>query len=82
MIRTQIQLSEEQVERLKELAAQRSASMAELIRQAIDQWIATEGSVSRVERKRRALSVAGRFRSDVDDLAEAHDRHLAEAYEA
>jgi len=82
MIRTQIQLSEDQVEKLKELGAQRDVSMAELIRQAVDHWISTQGSLSRAERKRRALSAAGRFRSDVTDLSEAHDRHLAEAYDA
>jgi hypothetical protein len=80
MIRTQIQLSEDQVEALRQMAAEREASMAELIRQAIDQWLRAEGAVNRAERKRRALAAAGRFHSDQTDLSEAHDRYLAEAY--
>jgi len=81
MIRTQIQLREDQVERLKAVAAQRGVSVAALMRQAVDQWLLSEGRVSRAERQRRALAIAGRFRSDVTDLSAAHDRYLAEAYE-
>lgn len=79
MIRTQIQLSQEQVATLKALAAQRGLGMAKLTRQAIDQWLLTQGGLSRAERKRRALATAGRFGSEVSDLSEAHDRHRAEA---
>ena len=46
MIRTQIQLSEDQVEKLKEVGAQRDVSLAEMIRQAVDQWISTQGSLA------------------------------------
>jgi predicted transcriptional regulator len=82
MVRTQIQLSEDQVQTLKELAAERDASMAELIRQAIDSWIEAEGAMSREARVRRAKAAAGRFSSGLGDLAENHDKYLAEAYEA
>jgi hypothetical protein len=34
------------------------------------------------EQKRRAIAAAGRFSSDVTDLAAAHDHYLAEAYQA
>jgi Arc/MetJ-type ribon-helix-helix transcriptional regulator len=82
MVRTQVQLREEQVQVLKDLAAERGASMAELIRQAVDLWIETEGAVTREERKRRALAAVGQFRSGLGDLSENHDKYLAEAYEA
>ncbi len=82
MVRTQIQLSEQQAAVLKDLAAQRGASMAELIRRAIDLWIEAEGAVTREERKRRALAAVGQFRSGLKDLSENHDKYLAEAYEA
>jgi hypothetical protein len=36
MIRTQIQLTEEQARRLKAMAAERGTSVAELIRQGVD----------------------------------------------
>lgn len=57
MVRTQIQLTEEQVEALKAHAAARSISMAEAIRQAVDHW-----SLS-------ALLVAGRRRLSLVDCA-------------
>lgn len=82
MVRTQVQLNENQVKALKEIAAERDVSMAELIRRAIDLWIEAEGAVTHEERKRRALAAVGQFRSGLKDLSENHDKYLAEAYEA
>lgn len=81
MVRTQIQLSEEQARALKDMAAKYDVSMAELIRQAVDDWLRSTETIDRDERKRRAIAAAGRFRSDVSDLSMAHDRYLAEAFE-
>ena len=81
MVRTQIQLSEAQAQALKEMADERDVSMAELIRQAVDRWLEAEHLISRDERKRRALAAAGRYHSGLTDIAEDHDRYLAEAYE-
>lgn len=80
MIRTQIQLTEEQVRLLKALAAERRVSIAELIRQSVDQFVRMSRGVDAEERKRRAIAVAGRFRSGCSDLSEEHDAYLAEAY--
>jgi predicted DNA-binding ribbon-helix-helix protein len=81
MIRTQIQLKEEQARRLKKIAAQRKVSMAELIRQGVDGILAEEAEANREERKERALAAAGRFASGLRDVSAEHDRHLAEAFE-
>ncbi len=81
MIRTQIQLSEEQVQALKQQAARQDTSMAEVIRQAIDQWLRSAAKLDREESKRRALAAAGRFHSGHADLSSEHDRHLVEAYD-
>src|SRR5438105_4392664 len=70
MVRTQIQLTEEQTQRLKEMAAIEGRSMAELIRRSVDAYLVAQGGVSREERKRRAIAASGRFRSGVTDLAE------------
>lgn len=78
MIRTQIQLTERQATGLKRLAADRGVSMASLVRLAVDRLLAERGAASDAERRRRALAVVGRFRSGLGDLAENHDRHLAE----
>ncbi len=80
MIRTQIQLNEEQSKTLKHLSSERHISMAELIRQGIDHYIHSCGMVSPEERRQRALNMAGQFHSGKKDLSENHDHYLAEDY--
>ena len=81
MVRTQIQLTEEQSKALKKMAAQRSLSMAELIRQGIDFYLRSCGTISQEERRQRAVKAAGQFHSGQTDLSEKHDQYLAEVYE-
>lgn len=81
MYRTQIQLRESQARALKDLAAERNQSMAALIRQAVDEWLRSAGSIDLQERKRRAIAAAGRFHSGYDDTSAEHDRHLSEAFD-
>jgi len=81
MVRTQIQLSEAQAKKLKQLAAMEGKSVAELIRISVDSLLANRLITDREELKQRALSLAGQF-SGPADLAEEHDRYLVEAYEA
>lgn len=80
MIRTQIQLTEEQTRALKEAAHRENASIAELTRRAIDQWLLTTAAASASDRRRRALAVVGQFRSGKADVSERHDDYLAETY--
>ena len=80
MIRTQVQLEQTQYHTLKELAALQHVSVAELIRQAVNSLLATTGLISREERRQRALSIVGRFRSGKTDVSQRHDDYLAEAY--
>ena len=82
MIRTQIQLTEEQSEELKQLAAQEGKSVAELIRLAVDQLIRSRRPVDRQELRRRAIAVAGRFHSGDEVLSAEHDRYAAKAFES
>lgn len=81
MVRTQVQLTEQQAARLKEMAERRDVSMAHLIRTAVDRLLDSEAAVGMEERWRRALEVIGRFDSGCADVATEHDRHLADAYE-
>ena len=81
MIRTQIQLTEEQSSTLRRIAAQRKMSIAELIRQGIDFYLHSFGTVSEEERRRRAVAAAGQFHSGKSDISTQHDNYLAEAYE-
>ncbi len=80
MVRTQIQLTEEQSRALKRLSAQRDVSVAELIRQGINLYLRSCGTISQEERRQRAIKAAGQFRSGQADLSEKHDAYLAEAY--
>jgi predicted DNA-binding ribbon-helix-helix protein len=80
MVRTQIQLEEDQVSALKELAARQHVSMAELIRRAVDMFTALPEAGNLRERKRLALETAGRFHSGHNDIAARHDDYLAEAF--
>jgi hypothetical protein len=77
VIRTQVELTDQQAEALKALAAKRGVSMAELIRRGIDQVIRAERSLDE-DRRKRALAIAEGFRSGLSDLAAEHDRYLTE----
>lgn len=82
MVRTQIQLTEGQAKTLKRLAKQQQRSVADLIRQSIDLYLAQRGELPLDERYERALAIAGKYRSSDADLGRNHDRYLAEAYDA
>jgi Arc/MetJ-type ribon-helix-helix transcriptional regulator len=79
MIRTQIQLTEEQAEQLKREAAARRTSVAELVRVGIDRLLQDSGAASRRERMLRAARLFGAFRSGHADLSRQHDDHFADA---
>ena len=80
MVRTQIQLTEDQALILKKMAAKQRKSMAELIRRAIDQMVdsSTQGVTKACREKARAVS--GKFRSGIHDLSTDHDRYLSEDF--
>lgn len=79
MVRTQIQLPEEQVAMLKKIAVADHKSMAEIIRQSIDFF--TKAKYGEEEpRRKRAIAAAGQFRSGVKDLAVSHDAYLTEVF--
>lgn len=82
MVRTQIQLTEEQARRLRTRARERGVSLAEVIRQCVDTALA-EQAPSRAELYGRAAGLVGRFadRRGARDLARAHDDYLDQAFE-
>ncbi|HDI60923.1 MAG TPA: ribbon-helix-helix protein, CopG family [Desulfobacteraceae bacterium] len=79
MIRTQIQLTEEQVQRLKSLAGASDKSLAALIRTAVDQYLVSE-KPDRHSAYRQASAIVGKHTADVEDVSENHDRYLEEAF--
>lgn len=79
MVRTQIQLTEDQAQKLKEFSLSSNESVASLIRHAIDRFLAT-GKPDRAAQYRQALALAGRYTASQPDIAVNHDRYLEEAF--
>jgi hypothetical protein len=82
MVRTQIQLTDDQAKALRALSAARQVPMAELIRRSVDSLLQRESGASREAILNRARAVAGRFASGAADGSTDHDRHLADAFAA
>ena len=82
MIRTQIQLTEEQARALRAQARREERSMADLVRECITEYLARRHVPDVRELARRARALDGRFRSGCPDLAEAHDRYLDDAFDS
>ena len=78
MERVLVQLTGEELTRLRQRSSASGRSVAALVREAVDEWIARDERAGRVE---RALATVGQFRSGLGDLAENHDRYLTDEAE-
>ncbi|MFA5867462.1 MAG: CopG family transcriptional regulator [Actinomycetota bacterium] len=81
MVRTQIQLTEIQSEKIKAMAKERKVSMATIIRESLDATLAGEITISTREKRERAKKIAGAFRSGMPDVGKEHDKYLNKAFE-
>jgi hypothetical protein len=81
MLRTQIQITEEQSRRLQQAARSSGVSVAEVIRRSVDLYLDREAPRPEGAATREAAArVAGMFRSGKSDIAARHDDYLDEAY--
>lgn len=80
MVRTQVQLTETQLEALRRLSASTGKSIADLVRQGVDLYLRSQPRLSRDEQIRRALEAAGSFASGRRNVSAEHDRYLAELF--
>jgi|Deesub1362A_J573_1020465.scaffolds.fasta_scaffold00062_125 hypothetical protein len=80
MIRTQVQIEEEQAKWLKAKSIDRGVSISQLIREALDLYRAHEDRRPE-EKRRRAIAAIGRFSSGISDVSERHDEYLTEAFQ-
>lgn len=88
MVRTMVQLTEEQVKALKKLAKARKTSLAQLVRESVDQYIVTAPrELTREEKRQRALEGLEKIQKagfrDMEgkkDLSINHDQYLEEIY--
>jgi hypothetical protein len=81
MIRTQIQLTEDQARTIKKMATDQGISMAAFIRQAVEGFIKSSPDENRQERIRRAREIVGQYRSGKGDISRRHDDYLDEAFQ-
>lgn len=82
MVRTQIQLTEQQARRLRARARERGLSLAEIIRRYVENGLSEESS-DRAALYGRASRLVGRFRDrhSARDVSSKHDRYLDDAFE-
>jgi hypothetical protein len=91
MIRTMVQLTEEQLRALKEMAKARKTSVAKLVRESVTQYVVanTVKEPTREEKRLRALEFVRKIKSgeikshDIEgktDVSINHDKYLAEIY--
>lgn len=78
MVRTQVQLTERQVALLKKMAVIQGVSLAELVRQGVEALLAQARFINTEEKKRRAMSVVGKYSSRYRDLSTKHDDYFSE----
>ena len=81
MVRTQIQLTDQQARRLRAEARNRGLSLAEIIRRYVEKGLSDDTS-DRGALYDRAARVVGRFgdRRGARDVSSKHDRYLGEAF--
>jgi len=82
MVRMQVQLDDAQSEALRRQAADTGRSIADLIREGVDLYLAASKKPTREEQVQRALAASGRFASGTKDASTRHDHYLAEAFRA
>ncbi len=80
MIRTQVQFTEEQYRKLKEISQSNHKSLAAIIRQAVDQLLLTR-KPDRTALYRHGVSIVGKYRADKTDISIEHDKYLEEAFD-
>ena len=80
MIRTQIQLDEDQYRRLKTLSARSSKSVAELVRRGVDTVLADAEAAGRWAAAWTAVGSAHDLQGR-SDVAERHDQYLQQLYD-
>lgn len=80
MVKTQVQLPEEDLAELRRMAAEEGVSVSELVRRGVKQVLDAKGKPSREELWERASKVIGKFRSGKTDIGQRHDDYLAEDF--
>jgi hypothetical protein len=78
MRRVQVQLTDDQINALRNEATHSGQTITAIVREALDDWIVR---TNREQRWERALTLVGAAHSGLGDLAENHDYYLGEDFE-
>jgi post-segregation antitoxin (ccd killing protein) len=81
MLRTQIQIEEDQIKWLRNRARERGVSVSHLIREGVEFYRKHEDWLPE-DKKKKALAAIGRYASGVSDISDKHDDYLAKAFKA
>ena len=81
MLRTQIQIEEDQINWLRDRAREKGVSVSQLIREGVEFYRKYEDRLPE-DKKKKALAAIGRYASGVSDISEKHDDYLAKAFKA
>ena len=79
MLRTQIQIEEDQIKWLRDKARERGVSVSQLIREGVEFYRKYEDRLPE-DKKSKAMAAIGRYASGVPDVSEKHDDYLANAF--
>ena len=77
MVRTQVQLTQRQLDTLRELSTATGRPVAELVRLGVELYLSSQHRPSRKDQIDRALRALGKFSSGRNDVSVHHDRYLA-----
>jgi hypothetical protein len=77
VVRAQVQLSAGQMAALRRLSTATGRSMADLVREGVEQVLSSARRKGTGDPLERALRVAGRFSSGKPDVSRNHDRYFA-----
>jgi hypothetical protein len=79
MVHADVQLTEEQMNQLKDLAIERQVSISELIQQGVDHVLQEAALSGQMTQRERAIAAAGRYASGLPDLGTNHDKYFIES---
>ncbi len=79
MIRTQVQLEDDQMAWLKSKAKERGVSISKLFRESVELYSKVMTKTPE-DKKKRAMMAMGKFSSGKTDVSAKHDSYLAEAF--
>lgn len=80
MVRTQISLTEEQMEALRDVAFRRRLPLAELMRQAVDRLLSEDRQGHQLQRALNAVRQGG-AKAGPANIARDHDAYLVDDFE-